>query len=141
MISHLLRSLKKNFLLGQTVAALQDSLDAWKGLGAALVALWRGRGLGARLRSRVLIVIAFFAAASVLQITTPSVITVNTANSTTTLPLTVTTMPGDLINLNVSQVTWRTDTSTKTILKSLPLSWNQSLAGSLVGAPAGLNNS
>lgn len=120
---------------------MQDNLDSWKGLGASLVALWRGRRMGARLRARILIVTAFFAAASVLQITTPSVITVNTTNATALVPLTVDTMPGELINLNFSYLTWTTDTSSKTIIGSLPLTWNQSLASSSVGAPAGLNGS
>lgn len=122
----------------QTVAALQDNLDAWKGLGASVVALWRGRHLGKRLRMRILLVTGFFAATSILQVSTPSVITVNTANVTVISDgLEVNTMPGDIIELNLTHAQWSTDPSAKRIIGTLPLVWNQT--DSEVGIPSGLN--
>lgn len=124
---------------GQTVAALQDNLDAWKGLGASLVALWRGRRLGGLLQTRILLVTSFFAASSTLQITTPSVITVGTTNATEPVQLTVETMPGNFIDLDITPLAWSTDSIQKEIIAALPMIWNQT--GSSVGAPPGLNGS
>lgn len=121
------------------MAALHDNLEAWKGLGASLGALWRGRHIGGQLRMRILLVTAFFLAASTLHISTPSVITVGTANVTVTVDVVVNTMPGDLIGLNIDPAEWKTDTSKKNIISALPWIWNQSTLD--VGAPAGLNGS
>lgn len=82
---------------------------------------------------------AFFAAASVLQISTPSVVTVSTANATESTQLNVTTMPGNIVHLNLSVLTWGEDISMKNIIDSMPYAWNQSAAG--IGTPAGLNGS
>lgn len=126
-------------VLGHSVAALQDSLDSWKGLGSSLVSLWRGRRLGGRLRLRIFIVTAFFAAASVLPISTPTVITVTTTHTVVPSQLNVSTMPGEILELNLSLRDWSLDTSSRTIIASLPYLWKQAGAG--IGAPTGLNGS
>jgi hypothetical protein len=87
----------------------------------------------------VLIATAFFAGASVLQISTPSVVTVSMVNTTETSQLNVMTMPGSIVHLNLSQSTWTEDTSIKNVIDSMPYAWNQLAAG--IGAPVGLNGS
>jgi hypothetical protein len=60
--------------LGQTVAALQDRLDSWKGLGPSLMSLWRSRLLEPRLGLRVLTATAFLQELPFCRFSTPSVI-------------------------------------------------------------------
>jgi hypothetical protein len=74
-------------LSGQPVAALQDNLAAWRGLGASLMSLWSARRLGLRTCFRITTVLLFFLAVSALQIVTPTVITVDTTNTTDTVLL------------------------------------------------------
>lgn len=76
-------------------------------------------------------------ATSILQISTPSIITVGTINATTTVDLIVSTMPGHLTNFNISFATWATDPAPKDIISALPMVWNQT--GSGLGTPVGIN--
>lgn len=66
----------------QKLAALQDLLDAWKGLGSSITSIWRGRHLGLGVQARLAVIFLFFAASSTLQIIVPATITAQTTNST-----------------------------------------------------------
>lgn len=75
-------SAQSALLLGQTLAGLQDSLDAWKGLGSSANSIWLGRRLKARIKSQLFVIFAFFAASSILQIVAPATVTVESFNAT-----------------------------------------------------------
>ena len=66
--------------VGQKLAALQDLLDAWKGLGPSIASLWRGHRLGSSVRRRLLLILSFFVASSLLQILVPATVTVQSTN-------------------------------------------------------------
>ena len=66
--------------VGQKLAALQDLLDAWKGLGSSIASLWRGRRLGSNVQHRLLLILSFFVASSLLQILVPATVTVQSTN-------------------------------------------------------------
>ena len=66
--------------VGQKLAALQDLLDAWKGLGPSIASLWRGRRLGSTVQYRLLLILSFFVASSLLQILVPATVTVQSTN-------------------------------------------------------------
>jgi len=124
----------------QSVAALQDNLAAWRGLGASLMSLWSARRLGLRVCFRITAVLVLFLAVSALQIVTPTVITVDTTNTTESLPLRAKRMTGDaaiasaLFNLTAQTTTGRAISA----ISVLPYVWGQRNTGG-TGAPPGYN--
>lgn len=79
--------ISRYFLPGQTLAVLQDHIEAWQGLGSSIVSLWRSRRRTIRVQSRILVVFIFFAVTSILQIIVPATITVQSTNSTVAVSL------------------------------------------------------
>lgn len=72
---------------GQTLAVLQDRIEAWQGLGSSIVSLWRGRHRSISVQLRMLAVFIFFSVSSVLQIIVPATVTVESVNSTVPISL------------------------------------------------------
>ncbi|KAF9513091.1 hypothetical protein BS47DRAFT_1393580 [Hydnum rufescens UP504] len=120
----------------QSLAALHDNLMAWQGLGSSILAVWRSRKLDIRTRLRVLLAFVFFVGVSVLQIVTPSVMTVGTFNATLPISLNVSTM------LNIQPWMFSlpsvTSASPTTATSSL---WTQLGTNTTAGLPAGVNGS
>jgi hypothetical protein len=79
--------------LAQKLAAIQDLLDAWSGIGPSVMSLWRSRRLGRGVQHQILVVFCFFAAGSILQIVVPAIVTVQPTNSTIPVTLRVTQRP------------------------------------------------
>lgn len=128
----------------QPVAAIQDNLVAWQGLGSSLMALWHGRRLGSDVRSRIAAVSLFFLAISVLQIVTPVLVTINATNTTITSSSTVDRFVVDkakapaLFNFS-SDLDPKSAFGPRPIaLAALPYVWDQRNS-TLIGVPPGLN--
>jgi hypothetical protein len=125
-----------NLESGQSVAALQDNLVAWRGLGSSMLALWRSRELDIRTRLHVLLAFVFFGGVSLLHIVTPSVITVGTFSATRPLSLNVSTM------LNIQP--WMYSHPTVPVVSSSPVVsslWPQLGTNMTLGLPPGVNGS
>lgn len=86
---------------------------------------------------RVLIVFFFFLSGSVLQITAPATITVESTNGTISLDLRVSRMPGNVDDNDFASLSWVNGTGLLTTLSALPY---VSILGSNVGMPAGVQD-
>lgn len=116
-------------------------MAAWKGLGSATAALWRSRHLPNSISWRILVVLTFLGALSVLQIVVPSAVTVGTAVSTSQITLNATLMPidygkpSDVFNFEALN----DDSSSSTIaFATMPYVWAQD-SDVPTGAPSGAN--
>jgi hypothetical protein len=104
------------------------------------MSLWRGRRQGLVVWFRITIVLFFFLAVSALQIVTPTVITVDTTNTTNTVFLKAKRMALDstiapaLFNFTDETSIGRAISA----LSSLPYVWGQRNT-SVAGAPPGFN--
>lgn len=139
----------QGFFIEQSVAALNDNLAAWDGLGASIMALWRSRRLWWRfhsapqLRNQILLILGFFFSVSMLHITTPSVISVNTRPATAPLILNVTTMPGHFnitrYDLNPDNGEWQipSDSELSRVFGAIPFIWLQQ--NNSIAKPPGVN--
>lgn len=137
---HMLHPITHEGTTGQSVAALHDSLSAWRGPGSSLISLWRSRRMHVAISLRIATVLLFFSAISTLQLVSPTAIGVDTTNSTTTVSLDANRMAINNASIpalfNISEhVT--INSRVLTALGSLPYVWEQ--RNSSVGAPPGFN--
>lgn len=121
---------------GQTLAILQDRIEAWQGLGSSIISLWRGRRRRISVQLRLLVVFVFFAVSSVLQIIVPATITVQSLNTTVPISLGAVRLfdvtDADMIILGLS--TERSEAGVA--LGSLPFAMDEK--DSSVGVPQGV---
>ena len=115
------------------MAALHDTLGSWLGLVYAATALFLSRD---RIQTRLQIGLAlvFFVSIPILHVSTPSVITVRTVNSTVSFSLSATKMPGNMAHISSSYQIRNDLLLTAT---SIPYLWEQRVFG--IDLPPGLN--
>lgn len=118
------------------LAALEDCLCAWKGLGSSITSIWRGRRLGGHVQFRLFLTLMYFVASSVLYIVGPATITIESFNTTVPVLLDVVRLHNvsddALSSLNENSYRNRTITS----LGFLPYAMEEK--DSLIAVPPGV---
>jgi hypothetical protein len=121
------------WILGQTVAALHDTLGSWLGLVYAGIALFRSRDR-IQTRLRLALALVFFICISILHISTPAVITVRAVNSTVPFSSSVIKMPGNLAHISATN---QSRDDLHFAITSIPYVWDQ--RNEKIGLPPGYN--
>jgi hypothetical protein len=119
--------------LGQTVAALHDTLASWLGIPYAVQALYNNWN-DCQIRCQHILTLVFFLMISVLHILIPSVIAVHAVNAMVQSDVSVIKMPGNLAHIAPSA---EAQNEISLAVTPIPLLWDQ--RDSRVGLPMGHN--
>lgn len=115
---------------------MQDNLDAWNGLGASFLSIWRGRYLGRALRLQLAAVAMFFLAGAVLHVVVPATISVRSTYATVTGTFLVNRMPGNVTASDFVSSDLKINSTLVGALSALPYIMKETAAS--IGTPAGV---
>lgn len=100
--------------------ALHESIHAWSGLGAAMMSLFRQFSSLRSVQPTILLTLAFYASVSILHITVPSTISVETITSFVNTSTTATTMPGIVLSVGYDVLLQNSTETLENIVPSFP---------------------
>jgi hypothetical protein len=105
---------------------LHDSLGAWSGLGASVMALLRQARSPARISFSVFLVALLYVVVATLHISVPSVLSVGTVSTVGDLPsISAARMPGNVTTIGYDRTTETTSAELQDVITSIPYFWGQ----------------
>ncbi|KAF8327008.1 uncharacterized protein EI90DRAFT_3018382 [Cantharellus anzutake] len=119
----------------QAVVVLHDSVEAWRGLGSSVRAVWYSKNYAFPVCYQLFPALIFYSSIFVLHIVTPSLFSVDVVDTQQQIQLTINTMPG---NITLS------DQAVPTVLEIRAYSaadyLYQQRSYAIAGGPTGVNN-
>ncbi|KAF8330866.1 uncharacterized protein EI90DRAFT_3124092 [Cantharellus anzutake] len=88
----------------QVLRVLHDNVEAWRGLGSSLRAIWHSENHPFPVRLQLFRVLFFYSSIFVFQIATPSLFSVKVVTVKQRVPVTVNSMPGNMMTDDFNDV-------------------------------------
>ncbi|KAF8312148.1 uncharacterized protein EI90DRAFT_3137671 [Cantharellus anzutake] len=82
----------------QALLVLHDNVEAWRGLGSSLCAAWQSKNHTFPVRLQLFRVLLFYSSIFMFQIATPSLFSMKVVTMKWGIPVTVNSMPGNIIS-------------------------------------------